>query len=168
MKLNLACGTDYQAGWVNLDVVQWPNAQSPDVFWDARKDPIPAGDNTATQIKAGYLLLHLYPHFRPFVMSEIRRVLKPGGEVLFDEVDMKVVMERWLENPEDKRLNELIWGEVGDIHGQDLADYDRHTWGFTEGTLVKFIVQLGLKPLTRVAIHSEEIFWHLTITATKE
>lgn len=144
-RLNLACGSNYREGWVNLDVVAWPGYRPPDRYWDARHGSIPFPNGSVREIYAGFLLLHLYPRFRPAILAEMARVLIPGqGRLEVCEVDMVQVLPRWLANPTDKTANELIWGEVGSVHGADHEDFDRHTWGFSAETLRRLLQQAGL------------------------
>lgn len=170
LRLNLASGTDIKDDWVNLDVVAWPTARrAPDAFWDARKDRIPAGTDTVDEIYAGYLLLHLAPNYHDFVLREILRVLKPGARAVFGEVDYAKVFPRWLENPDDVQMSELIWGEQGiRAHGVNYADFDKHAWGFTEAKLRKVLEHYGLRNTNRIWIHKQpEVFYELTLEAYK-
>jgi len=170
LKLNLASGTDLREGWVNLDIVpRWPSMQrSCDIVWDARKDPLPFGDDSVDEIYAGYLLLHLAPRFHPFVLKEIKRVLKPDtGVVVFGEVDMEIVMPQFLKTPWDTRLAELIWGEQGEYHGTDYTEVDKHCHGFTEANLRLTLFGAGLYVLDRVKVHSAEVFYEMTLVAKK-
>lgn len=169
MKLNLASGTDLRDGWVNLDVVpKWPSApRGCDVIWDARKDKIPFPDGSAEEIYAGYLLLHLAPKYHSAVLADIRRVLSPAGVLMVGEVDMEVVMRMFLENPLDTRCSELIWGEQGSIHGDDLADFDKHCQGFTEASLKKVLTDAGFTGFQRVRFHCADVFYELTLTCRK-
>lgn len=167
LKLNLACGSDYRPGWKNLDVVDWPGYTPADVRWDARTDAIPFPDGSATEVYAGYLLLHLNPKYHARVLSEIRRVLAPYGLCVFGEVDMAKVMARWLADPFDKSASELIWGEQGDVHGVDLADYDKHCWGFTEEKLRRTLTEAGFTSLRRISVHHADVWYELTIACTR-
>jgi SAM-dependent methyltransferase len=118
VKLNLASGTDLRPHpWVNLDIVhKWPLAtRGCDVIWDARKDRIPYPDASVDEVYAGYLFLHLAPHHHARVLADIRRVLQPGGRLVVGEVEMDTVLSRWILNPTDARLAELIWGEQGEL-----------------------------------------------------
>lgn len=170
MKLNLACGTDVRDDWLNLDVVEkWPSARRAcDVVWDARKDPIPYADDSAEEIYAGYLLMHLSPQYHRPVLAEIRRVLSPLGSLTVGEVDMSVVMERWLGSPDDERLCELIWGEQGSFHGDELAEFDKHRHGFTEASLRNLLSECGFGSFVRISIHHPDVFWELTLTCRKK
>lgn len=167
MRLNLACGSDYRPGWANWDVTAWPGYTPPDRLWDARSGKIDLPDDSVEEVYAGYLLLHIFPTFRQPILKEIFRVLVPWGFATFVEVDQRAAMERWLKDPRDKAANEMIWGEVGSIHGQELADFDRHTHGYCESTLRDELNNAGF-PLTgmrRVKVH--DVWYDLSIDARK-
>lgn len=171
IKLNLASGTDLRPPpWVNLDVVpKWPIApRGCDVVWDARKQEIPFDTGTVDEVYAGYLFLHLAPHHHKRVLADIRRVLRKGGVLMVGEVDMDMVFRRWLREPWDPRLAELIWGEQGDVHGTDLAEFDKHCHGFTKDTLLGFLVHGGFTGIERVQVHSAEVWYELTLRCYKE
>lgn len=169
LKLNLAAGTDLKPPpWRNLDVVPlWPTMKRGcDVIWDARHDVIPFPDASAQEVVAGYLLLHLAPKYHEPVLKEIRRVLCPGGKLQVGEVDMDVVMRRWLDNPEDVGLSELIWGEQGHRTAagfEVFEQWDKHCWGFTEPKLRATLERAGFKNIQRVKIHAEAVFYELTL-----
>lgn len=169
LKLNLAAGTDLKPPpWRNLDVVPlWPTMKRGcDVIWDARHDVIPFPDASAQEVVAGYLLLHLAPKYHESVLKEIRRVLCPGGKLQVGEVDMDVVMRRWLDNPEDVGLSELIWGEQGHRTAagfEVFEQWDKHCWGFTEPKLRATLERAGFKNIQRVKIHAAEVFYELTL-----
>lgn len=174
-RLNLASGTDVRPGWTNLDVVkQWPGAPPCDVIWDARRDAIPYPEASVDEIYAGYLLLHLAPMYHQKVLSEIWRVSKPDGKVVFGEVDMKLVMEHFLANPFDARTAELIWGEQGQACDSrpgegwmEYAEFDKHCHGFTESSLVETLKRAGFADFARIKVHSTAVWYELTIQCRK-
>ena len=171
MKLNLASGTDLRdLPWINLDIVpKWPIAsRGCDVVWDARTQPIPYPDGSADEVYAGYLFLHLAPHHHHRVLADIKRVLRPGGVLVVGEVEMDAVLFRWVRTPWDARLAELIWGEQGDVHGSDLAEFDKHCHGFTKDTLQQFLAHGGFSHIERIQVHSSEVWYELTLRCTKE
>jgi ubiquinone/menaquinone biosynthesis C-methylase UbiE len=176
LRLNLASGTDLKSGdgWVNLDVVpRWPLAtRGCDVIWDARKDRIPYPDASAAEVYAGYLFLHLAPHHHTRVLADIRRVLMPGGRLVVGEVEMDTVLARWILNPTDARLAELIWGEQGELPNANeeqrrLAEFDKHCHGYTEKTLREFLARGGFANARRIRVHSEAVWYELTLEAIK-
>lgn len=169
--LNLASGTDLRPPpWVNLDIVaRWPGtSRGCDVIWDARKDSIPYSDNSIDSIYAGYLFLHLAPQHHDRVLGEIYRVLRRGACLMVGEVEMDEVMRRWVANPSDKRLAELVWGEQGDVHGSDLAEFDKHCQGYTEKTLREFLARGRFVNIQRTSCQHPDVWYELTLTAIKE
>ena len=175
LRLNLASGTDIKEGngWVNLDVVaKWPLARRGcDVVWDARSQAIPFPDGSASEVYAGYLLLHLAPHHHGRVLDDIRRVLRVGGRLVVGEVDMREVMRRWLADPRDPRLAELVWGEQGALPGtslnQSLADFDKHCHGYTEETLREALAAHGFPSARRINVHGPAVWYELTLETFK-
>jgi len=169
VKLNLASGTDLKDGWVNLDIVpKWPIARRGcDVIWDARKDRIPFDDGSADEIYAGYLLLHLAPKHHLSVLADIRRVLSDSGVLVVGEVDMDIVMKKYLADPFNPSYSDLIWGEQGNVHGDDLADFDKHCQGFTEASLKSLLQSSGFGAFERIQIHVSDVYYELTIRCRK-
>lgn len=170
IKLNLASGTDLRpAPWVNLDAVaRWPGtSRGCDVVWDATKDRIPFPDSSVDEIYAGYLLLHVPPRYHASLLQDIKRVCAPGARLVFSEVDFAIVMPRWLAKPDDQYLSGLIWGEQGEVHGANLADWDSHRWGYTEEKLAGVLVRAGFRDPRRIAIHDPGVFFELTIQVYK-
>jgi hypothetical protein len=177
VKLNLASGTDIRDGWINFDVVaRWPLAKRGcDVIWDARKQFIPIDDGLADEIYAGYLLLHLPPRFHRRVLAEVHRVLKPSvGRLVVGEVDMEIVMRRFVAEPCDARLAELIWGEQGDQRqrsqpsfDENLVEFDKHCHGFTEGSLRSVLSEAGFAVCQRIRVHAPDVFYELTLECTR-
>lgn len=171
LRLNLGCGTNIMEGngWVNLDIVKkWPlSTRACDVLWDARTDKIPFADGTVDEIYSGYLLMHLAPTFHPGVLNEMKRVLRPSGRLVVGEVDMEVVMARFLKDPLNHSCHQLIWGEQGELHGENLADFDKHCHGFTHASLVKTLTDYGFADMQRIQIHSSEVFYELTVACVR-
>lgn len=172
LRLNLASGSDNRVGngWRNLDIVEkWPNCErSADEIWDARSDKIPYPDCSVDEIYAGYLLLHVSrPHHVP-LMAECFRVLQPGGKITIDEVNMKLAMQRWIENPRDESANTIVWGENGSIHGAQFEEYDTHRSGHTLATLMQLMQDAGFTRVSRVQIHDPVAVWYsLSLTGIK-
>ena len=167
--LNLASGTDVRdPPWVNLDAVAWPLARRPpDVIWEAHQ-PIPFPDESVDGVYAGYLFLHVEPGCHAGLLAEIRRVMRRGAWLLVGEVDMAVLLPRWLADPSDKYLSGLVWGEQGDVHGADLAQWDKHNQGFTEASLRAFLASGGFRDAERVQLHDKGVWYELSLATRKE
>ncbi len=172
VRLNLASGTDLRdpaQGWVNLDICKrWPtNPRDCEIVWDARSNKIPFGAASVDEIVAGYLLLHVpYEHHEPLV-AEMFRVLKPGGRLEVGEVDMPVAMQRWIADPYDQSARDMVFGEQGNVHGAEFADYDKHCAGHSEATLRALLARHGFAQVERVKIHAAEVWYELTMRAVK-
>jgi glycosyltransferase involved in cell wall biosynthesis len=80
MKLNLGCGTDHMAGWVNVD--RFP-ASNPDRVVDLEQIPWPLEDNCADEILLKHVLEHLGKDTDTFlgIMGELYRICRPGALV---------------------------------------------------------------------------------------
>ncbi len=163
MKINAASGTDLRPPpWVNLDIVKrWPtNDRDCDLVWDARSDVLPFPDNSADEICAGYLLLHVSRVHHEPLMREMFRVLQPGGRIVIDEVNMRAAMQRWLDNPRDGDAANMVWGECGQAHGAELEEYDTHRSGHTLATLMALMQSVGFTRASRIQIHNQSIVWY--------
>lgn len=85
MKLNIGCGSLLIEGCENVDCRDLPGVRKVDL----NTRPWPWGEGTVDQVIAMDVLEHLYPLGKAegqmnivAVLSEIHRVLKPGGELL--------------------------------------------------------------------------------------
>ena len=76
-KLNLGCGTDIKAGWVNLDSVALTGVN---VVHDIEKSPLPFADGEFDEI----LCQDIIEHFNDYIplLKELWRILQPGGKIL--------------------------------------------------------------------------------------
>lgn len=89
MKLNIGCGRDYRAGWINIDISKDARADS---YLDIRKQPLQYSAGMATMAAhpimpgsvdeiyiSGVLEQILENEDLIFAMNECHRVLKEGG-----------------------------------------------------------------------------------------
>ena len=73
-KLNVGCGHEARAGWINLDLAPLPGV---DVVHDLDDQPLPFEDETFDYIECIDILEHVKE--LPDVMRELHRILAPGG-----------------------------------------------------------------------------------------
>src|SRR5262249_30621074 len=74
-RLNLGCGTDIRAGWINLDKAALPGV---DVVHDLALVPLPFPDGQFEHVCAKDVLEHV--DYIP-LLRELHRVLRPGGKL---------------------------------------------------------------------------------------
>jgi len=78
LKLDLGCGDAKPEGYVGIDKEPGPQV---DVVHDLEQG-IPYPDNSADEIRANHVLEHLSDKEK--IMTEVWRVLKPGGQFVFE------------------------------------------------------------------------------------
>lgn len=78
LKLHVGCGTQYKAGWVNIDNNSDNNIDQLDINWDLSKG-LPFDDNSVDYIYHEHFIEHLTYEQGLVFMQECYRVLKLGG-----------------------------------------------------------------------------------------
>lgn len=159
LSIDVGCGlgTRY-AGWTGLDCKrqEWlkPERAANSYRMVDLEKPLPFRDSTV----ANALLLNTLEHFTRTkgvaLLSEIRRVLRPGGRVLVSVPDVDVLLSRYV-------ARDVAWFDGqrhGDgtpvFHGATLLDKayfilanDRpggHKYGFNEASLLRVMEDSGL------------------------
>ncbi|MFZ1301790.1 MAG: methyltransferase domain-containing protein [Candidatus Microsaccharimonas sp.] len=142
--LNVGCGTDYKKGWVNIDNNSDDNILKLDVHWDMR-NPLPIDDNSVDFIFNEHFVEHLTPEQARVALTDLIRILKPGGVMRVAMPDLREVVDYYLNVPLDK--NQVIidhgldfiqsqaeWMNVSfrDWGHQWLYDYDEIARRFKE------------------------------------
>lgn len=77
IKINLGSGTDYKAGFVNIDKNRKTRA---DIYLDMEKQKLPFEKNSVDEIYCNHVIEHLINI--PFALQEMERVIKPSGKVI--------------------------------------------------------------------------------------
>lgn len=165
MRVNLGSGEYPQDGWTNVDSYA---GVTPDVVADAAD--LPFGDASVDAVYAGHCLEHNDPSELPAILTEIRRVLKPGGLLCVVAPDLDRI---------DPVQRPVLYGMAD--KGDDTSpagDNPRgiHRWGCTEAALLAHIravfpeaqpvpiesLQDGPWPVVAYAD------WQCAVTATRE
>lgn len=92
LSLHLGSGSKAIDGWINID--SWPAQLSLDLRWG-----LPFTDASADRVYLSHTLEHLfYPHEVHSLLSEIARVLAPGGIVRIVVPDIEIAIAAYVEN----------------------------------------------------------------------
>jgi SAM-dependent methyltransferase len=75
LRVNLGCGKDIRAGWINVDKANLPGV---DLCHDLTRIPLPFDSNSCTEVLCKDVLEHL--EYLP-VLKDIHRILRLGGRV---------------------------------------------------------------------------------------
>lgn len=141
MKLNLGCGNKILPGYINVDVKQRGGKQ-PDIEADIRY--LPQFDETVDEILAVHVIEHFYPWEADDLLTEWKRVLKPGGKLILECPDFVkacwYVMEA-VSNQKPMNMQLTMWPLYGDDSYKD--ELMMHKYGYTPMSLGKKLHELG-------------------------
>lgn len=102
IKLNIGCGTDYKKGWINIDNNSDDNIEKLDLNFDLR-NPLPFKDNSVDFIFHEHFLEHLTVEEARISMSDMMRVLKPGGVMRIAMPDLEDIFDLYNDKNWQKR-----------------------------------------------------------------
>ena len=142
LKLNLACGLDYRAGYVNADLYPLPNAKVDAVF---DVSSIPYADNTVDEIIASHIIEHFDAYESRKILQEWYRVLKPGGKLIVETPDFLASCDAFV-----KSSNESRWAMCGHFFATPWIPGQTHKFLFTEQWLSEYLIREGFSSATRV------------------
>lgn len=146
VKINLGSGLNPVTGFVNVDVL--PDAPGVDVVADIT-ERLPFDDGAADVLYASHILEHFSHADVPALLTDWRRVLRPGGQLLVAVPDLAVIAsmlleERrgWFTPPHNPWL--------GALYGGQKDDWDYHKGGFTDQWLAYTLAQADFGHMRRV------------------
>lgn len=146
MKINLGCGSDRRAGYVNID------AFTPES--DVRSDlcALSLKEGSVDEVYCAHVLEHLAEQDILAAMNEMRRVLnEEDGRVVILVPDFAWCLENWLELPESQK-----WGwAIDTIFGNQNHAGELHRTGFTEARMKRLLEKSGFR-----AIETGTVFTH--------
>lgn len=108
--LNLGCGSRYQPGWINIDIVP----QSPEVIQHDLSRGVPLPDASCDVVYHAAVLEHLRCADAETFLGECFRVLKPGGVVRVGVPDLEKICRLYL-----SKLSTALNGDQAAAHGYD-------------------------------------------------
>lgn len=93
MKINVACGSTFSPGWVNIDF----SPSSKGVKQVNILDGLPFSDGSGDVIYASHFLEHLTPEMADEFVRECYRVLRQGGTIRIVVPDLEEICSAYLE-----------------------------------------------------------------------
>ena len=144
MKLHLGCGKKHWPGYINIDGAP-ANGKQPDVLHDFRY-PLPYDANVVSEIQAIHLFEHFYPHEAAGILSDWRRVLKPGGRLVLEMPDIYKSAKNLIREIDAGKTPSDTWS-MWPIFGANPKGqhYDDHKTGWTFKTLKPLLETIGFQ-----------------------
>jgi len=141
LKLNLGCGITMLDGYVNVDCIQNEHIK-PDVKADIRK-ALPFDSNSVDEILASHVVEHFRVWEAKSILSEWRRILKPGGKLVIECPDLNKILKNFKDYPDRPDLN--IWALFGDPHFTEESM--EHHWAYTPKMLGDILSEAGFSEI---------------------
>ncbi|MGI9211736.1 MAG: DapH/DapD/GlmU-related protein [Methylococcaceae bacterium] len=141
VRLHLGCGSRYIPGFLHIDAQPFPH-----VDWVsdvAQLDMIP--ESCVDLIYASHVLEHFGRWEFRSVLSEWRRILKPGGVLRIAVPDFAACAKLYYE----KGLADGLNGLIGLVCGGQRNSHDYHHMIFDESFLTHELVGLGFRQVRR-------------------
>jgi ubiquinone/menaquinone biosynthesis C-methylase UbiE len=152
--LNVCCGKRYRDNMINIDVVAQNGYRVPDILADARKIPLP--DGHADEVMSIHGFEHFYRWEVDTLITEWKRLLKPGGLLVLELPDLikcaKNVLSGYSHSGKDPEQFSM-WGLYGDPRTED--PYMCHRWAWSPATLAAFLRSHGFKDIVE-----KQTEWH--------
>jgi SAM-dependent methyltransferase len=146
-RLNLGCGPAARPGWINVDRRPAPGL---DARADARQLPFP--DRSFDVVVASHVLQDLpYPDVRA-ALSQIRRVLRPGGVLRLGLPDLERAVRAWIDN--DRRYFYIGDEDATSIGGKlclQISWYGSVRTPFTWDFIEELAYRAGFRSVKRCA-----------------
>lgn len=143
--MNLGSGHNPLAGFLNVDAL--PDAPGVDLVADIAK-PLPLEDGSADLVYASHVLEHFPQGQTISLLTEWRRILRPGGQLWVAVPDLDVIARMLIERPGWFTPPHEPW--VGAIYGGQKDEYDFHKAGFTGPSLAALLTEAGFGDVRRV------------------
>lgn len=148
LMLHAGCGLNIIPGWINVDVFG-----GPDVYrWDFTKG-LPFSDSTVDMVYTEHFIEHLTKEDGLAFLTEICRVLKPGGVLRLSTPSLDFLVECYSEGKVDE------WSDMGWVvdNTADLVNGSMRNWGhkylYNSSALIEILENAGFSEVISVPWH---------------
>ena len=195
-RVNLGCGPFAPPGWLNVDgswnawfthhkhlrqaleLVGVINASNQGADWQVSplvhdlSKPLPFPDNSVSAIYASHVLEHLYRNQAMALLSECKRVLKPGGVLRLVVPDLHALVVEYLNSKNNgssrsaaDNLNEkLAFRPPAPRAGNGFVrfyhlwkDFHSHKWMYDSESLSSYLEGAGFHQVAQMELHKNAI-----------
>ena len=156
MKLNIGCGLEYKRGYVNVDA--YDNTVADHVMSVINLE---FDSQSFSHVDCIQLMEHLGAAKSIYALSEIYRVLKPGGSFLLETPDLVSSFKSFIKGDESSRKMIMNW-----IYGLDMPGMS-HKYGFPEELLERMLHEAGFIDIEIVPLNPKSIHPSLRATCKK-
>lgn len=145
--LNVGCGPNPLAGWVNLDAAR---GERIDLVWDLRRG-LPLRAECCTAVFGEHVVEHLSKGDAERVAREFYRVLQPGGVLRLSTPDAGLYLRSYagdrefLRHPSFPRRAETAMDRINHLMRED----GQHLWVYDEESLLLLLKQAGFGSAAR-------------------
>ena len=158
---NLGCGGKHWSGWVNVDA-----RADADLTSDLRKLPIES--DSADAVAAIHVLEHFY-YWEVFdLLTEWKRILKPGGKMILELPCLDKVfgyVAKCVQAREPMAEFMTLLALYGDPKHEDPAMC--HKWGWFTAPLIDMLKSVGMREITVCEAHYHFVFRDFRIECVK-
>lgn len=140
---NLGSGDTRWPGWIGVDIDPRADLQS-----DLRKLPIES--DSADAVAAIHVVEHFYEWEVPELLTEWKRILKPGGKMILELPCMNKVADYigWCSQNKQDMLPfmsiQALYGDAGPSRNEAMA----HKFGWFTAPLIRVLESIGMREVT--------------------
>lgn len=157
LRLNLGCGTNKLKGYINIDCEK---SVKPDAFLNFAQDKLPFKNDSVDEVVMFHTIEHIKKFSHPYILTEIRRVLKVGSRVIISYPDFNKCVDNWRNNYRGKKS---FWENT--IFGRQMFPSDYHVCIMEQKELTMVLRRVGFDHIIHRAEPAQE--WN-TITAARK
>ena len=145
IKFNMGCGTERIPGYMGVD----KNSDRADFRMDAFELKVP--DDVVDEVLAMHFIEHLPQHRAPEMLTKWLKMLKPGGKVVMETLDLEAMCKKFLESEDKHSVAVTIFGAAvenpDDPEVKEKGALSPHLWGYTPKTLSELCEAVGFKDI---------------------